>query len=235
MLWKVLGIAHTCTKNDTKNHGVQCVKVYSYVVRYDDGSAPNPFWDYCTLAICKPAIRRVAQPGSWIVGTGSKENVGNNRLIYAMKVTQALPLEEYGKDHRFTCKIPNNEDSIKKLGDNLYYKDCQGEIRQRFPSVHSYKNAENPRTKSKDLRGKNARISSSGSYWYFGSNAPNIPNNLASIVKKGQGHKCNSKPPVIEDFLEWINSMKPGIHGNPCGNFMCNTRQERKCQNAKSC
>jgi len=37
--------------------------LYSYTVRYDDGAAPNPFNGMCTLAICKPAIRRTAAPG----------------------------------------------------------------------------------------------------------------------------------------------------------------------------
>ncbi len=49
--------------------------IYSYVLRYDDGVAPNPFFGFCTLAVCKPVIRRKAQVGDWIIGTGSKENV----------------------------------------------------------------------------------------------------------------------------------------------------------------
>ena len=47
-------------------------KIYSYVLRIDDGAAPNPFWGLCTLTICKPAIRRNAQIADWIIGTGSK-------------------------------------------------------------------------------------------------------------------------------------------------------------------
>ena len=43
--------------------------LFSYVLRYDDGAAPNPFWGTCTLAICKPAIRRKANLGDWVVGT----------------------------------------------------------------------------------------------------------------------------------------------------------------------
>lgn len=70
-------------------------RLYSYVLRVDDGAAPNPYWGTCTLTICKPDIRRCAQVGDWIVGTGSK-NVrlkdGNkydfsDDVVYAMKVT----------------------------------------------------------------------------------------------------------------------------------------------------
>ena len=46
--------------------------IYSYVVARDYGFAPNPFYGCCTLATCKPIIRRMAQVGDWVIGTGSK-------------------------------------------------------------------------------------------------------------------------------------------------------------------
>ncbi|MBC6697349.1 Nmad2 family putative nucleotide modification protein [Hymenobacter puniceus] len=48
--------------------------LYSYVLRFDTGDAPNPYGGVCTLAVCKPAIRRTAQIGDWILGTGSKNS-----------------------------------------------------------------------------------------------------------------------------------------------------------------
>lgn len=39
------------------------MNIYSYVLRTDDGAAPNPFWGTCTLTICKPVIRRTAHIG----------------------------------------------------------------------------------------------------------------------------------------------------------------------------
>ena len=77
------------------------MKIYSYVVRYDSGFAPNPFGKYCTLATCKPRIRKKAQIGDWVIGTGSVENVGNNKLMYAMKVKEIKSFEQYWKDNRF--------------------------------------------------------------------------------------------------------------------------------------
>ena len=32
------------------------MKLYTYCIPYDSGAAPNPFWETCTLAICKPVI-----------------------------------------------------------------------------------------------------------------------------------------------------------------------------------
>jgi hypothetical protein len=32
--------------------------LYSYVVRWDHGFAPNPFYETCTVATCKPYIAK---------------------------------------------------------------------------------------------------------------------------------------------------------------------------------
>lgn len=40
-------------------------QIYSYVLRYDDGVAPNPYGGVCTLAICKPVIRKKPK---WVIG-----------------------------------------------------------------------------------------------------------------------------------------------------------------------
>jgi hypothetical protein len=60
--------------------------LYSYCILQDNGSAPNPFWGTCTLAICKPKIRKSAEVGDWLAGTGSSKNGFQNQLVYAMKV-----------------------------------------------------------------------------------------------------------------------------------------------------
>lgn len=191
------------------------MKIYSYVVVYDTGFAPNPFWRYCTLATCKPKIRRKAKKGDWIIGTGSVSNVGNNKLIFAMKVTEKMSLEDYGSDKRFAKKIPGGGPK-REMGDNIYYRDKNGEMRQRFPSMHSYRNRENPETKDHDLKGKNALISNARNFYYFGRNATEIPNNLSCLIKRGPGHKCNFSLQVIDRFLHWIQGKKPGINGGPC-------------------
>ena len=72
--------------------------LFSYCLPYDLGSAPNPFWGRCTLAICKPCIRQTAKIGDWVVGTGSATSpLRNNAIsvVYAMQVTEKLSMEEY--------------------------------------------------------------------------------------------------------------------------------------------
>jgi len=48
-----------------------------------------------------PQIRKSANVGDWIVGTGSKRNVGSEELIYAMEITEKVPFEKYANDERF--------------------------------------------------------------------------------------------------------------------------------------
>ncbi len=84
-------------------------RLFSYVVHHDVGFAPCAAGRYCTLAVCKysksgrPNVVELAQPGDWIVGTGGsdKKSAGHGRMVYAMKVTEKLPLQQYVRDRRF--------------------------------------------------------------------------------------------------------------------------------------
>lgn len=44
------------------------MKYFFYILKHDSGFAPNPFYGFCTLATCKPEIRKQAEVGDWIVG-----------------------------------------------------------------------------------------------------------------------------------------------------------------------
>jgi hypothetical protein len=87
--------------------------LYTYALVVDDGAAPNPYGGVCTLTICKPAIRRTAQVGDWIVGFGSKKGpngVGRSwDIIYAMQVSNKLSYEQYDEHCRrnLRAKLPD--------------------------------------------------------------------------------------------------------------------------------
>src|SRR5450759_4031334 len=69
--------------------------LFSYTIPIDDGAAPNPFCGMCSLAICKPAIRRVAKQGDWVAGLGSRNAPSGDlgaHLVYAMCVEEVLTL-----------------------------------------------------------------------------------------------------------------------------------------------
>lgn len=84
-------------------------KLYSYVVDHDLGFAPNPFGGFCTLAKCKYGsakkrnIVELAEEGDWIAGTGGadqKKSAGHGKLVYAMRVDEVVPLDDYCEAHQ---------------------------------------------------------------------------------------------------------------------------------------
>lgn len=100
--------------------------IFAYVVEHDIGFAPNPFFGVCTLAACKPRIRRAADIDDWVVGVGGKEGKTDNphrgRLVYAMKVDEKLTFDQYWNDERFLVKRPSFKGSlVQAQGDNAYH------------------------------------------------------------------------------------------------------------------
>jgi hypothetical protein len=52
------------------------MKLLSYIIKYDTGFVPNPFWDYCTLAVCTHNhINAQLERGDWILGHSDKANL----------------------------------------------------------------------------------------------------------------------------------------------------------------
>src|SRR5919108_5570060 len=130
------------------------MKLYSYVLRYDGGAAPNPYWGICTLVICKSVIRRTAEIGDWIVGLGSANSpIGDisTRLVYAMKVTDKLTLREYDQFCKtyLPKKIPQwqSADERLRMGDCIYQYG-PGENPEMRLAVHS------DRERKRDLSGE---------------------------------------------------------------------------------
>jgi hypothetical protein len=176
--------------------------LFAYVLRYDDGAAPNPFWGRCTLAICKPAIRRKANVGDWVVGTGSKHSpVGDisGQMVYAMKVTQKMSLREYDEYCRAKMmrKIPKwfTGKFKQRMGDCIYdYTNGQPPILR--PSVHKELN------RKRDLGGQSVLLSTA--FYYFGDKPVPLPPTLHPIVKRNQGHKRIKSEFLIKSFEEWV-------------------------------
>jgi hypothetical protein len=124
------------------------MKVYSYVVAHDTGFAPNPFFGYCTLACCKPQIRKTAKVGDWVVGLTPKAD--GNRIVCFMRVDEGITFDEYWSDLRFRQKRPRyNVEVVQKCGDNIYEPRGRGKYRQlRF--THSKGACEDRRRKEDD-------------------------------------------------------------------------------------
>lgn len=192
------------------------VVIRSYIMTADTGFAPNPFWGYCTLATCKPDIRRAAKIGEYIVGVSGRTleercGIAPLKLIYVMRVDEVLTFDEYSKDRRFERKVPSYG-KINERGDNIYFlEDGKWYIR---PSYHY---EDRPETWRKDLCGKRVLVSYKRSFYYFGSEAEKIPDEFHGILKKSGPSHRRSEGDLARRFIQWIKrEFEPGIIGEPC-------------------
>jgi hypothetical protein len=190
-------------------------RLFTYTIPIDDGAAPNPFRGMCSLAICKPGIRRTAKKGEWVAGLGSKTAPSGDlsqRLVYAMLVDEVLSLEDYDKraPTDWPHRIPNagSADLSERLGDCIY--DFSNGTPVQRPGVHG------PINFDTDLGGKNVLVSRD--FYYFGSRAIRLPNDLLPICHQTQGHKSKANAPYFERFVTWLrgkNLTRGQIYGWP--------------------
>ena len=186
--------------------------LYSYIVAYDDGFAPNPFHGVCTVACCKPKIRKVAKRGDYIVGLGPSRS--GNRVVFAMRVDETLEFEDYWHDERFHAKRPDRgAGGIQALGDNIYHRNEAGEWQQE-PSNHSHKDGRQSQFHTRrDIGGENVLIGQDFIYW--GADGPPLPANLSGLIVR-RGHRSRSNDKLIPDFIDWFNSFEErGILASP--------------------
>ena len=181
------------------------MKLYSYTLRYDDGAAPNPFWGICTLTIRKPAIRLAAEVDDWIVGLGPANSpIGDisDHVVYAMKVTSKMTLEEYDQ----FCKtfVPKKKpdwrsrDYRLRMGDCIYNYVAGSEPKMRT-GVHTEEN------KEKDLSGLYALVSKQ--FYYFGNRPVRLPDDLRLIMPTEQGHGSDGDQAHLDLFVNWIEGL----------------------------
>lgn len=208
------------------------MKLYTYCLRWDDGAAPNPFWGICTLAICKPAIRRTARKGDWVVGLGSVNSpVGDisGSVVYAMRVSDVRSL--WGYDilcrSKYEGKIPDwsSSDFMRRVGDCIY---DYGE--EQPPKMRKGVHGEGHR--KRDLSGVNALISDH--FYYFGDKPVELPSHLMALIHSQQAHKVDLNQKYVEPFLKWIESLgyAPNkLYGEP----QMKSQFERDCDIRSNC
>ncbi len=153
--------------------------LFSYVVRYDIGFAPNPFHGWCSLGTCHEDFRGRVSIGDWVVGTGSARKGLGGRLVYAMRVEEIVTFDQYWNDERFTEKRPVRRGSMRqRYGDNIYHRDENGRWVQ-VDSRHSHDDGSpNVGHIMKDTSADAVLLSRD--YVYFGRAAPEIPERFRS-------------------------------------------------------
>jgi len=159
------------------------MRLFSYKLQVDSGFAPNPFWEVLTLATCKPQIRKSKQIGDWIAGFTSKalcgDNVGHERLIFLMRVTDKLSISQYFSHPDFQLKIPDltRKEFVYQAGDNIYKPQDNG-FMQLTNRNHTLDDI------THDVSGKFVLFSTQ--FHYFGKNPIRIPKHLRPTIPKGQ-------------------------------------------------
>lgn len=200
-------------------------RLFTYKVMFDGGTAPNPFGGVCTLAICKPAIRRVAKKGDLIVGLAP----GNEgRIVYCMQVTDKKSWKDYivlctsnaasnqyfeyaGLSH----KVPKSETD---QGDCIWRNaDLYEEVR---PSHSQHAGEDDFQHDVKN--GESVLLSTK--FWYFGSGNQfdvRLPDDLRQIIP-GRGHRSSGNQTFRDYFVRIFNETlrvhaisEYGVYGNP--------------------
>lgn len=154
--------------------------LFAYAITRDFGFAPNPFHGVCTLATCKPDIRKAARVGDWVLGIGGcNMRSAARKCILLMKVTEKMDFQHYWDDPTFNLKKPlRNGSRVQMLGDNIYHKDQAGNWIQE-DSHHSNPDGSPNSSNLKRDTEKSDTVLISNYFLYFGDAA--IPIDLDSI------------------------------------------------------
>lgn len=187
--------------------------LYSYVITRDYGFAPNPFWNVCSLATCKPQIRERASRGDWIAGFGGANTGVARRMVFLMQVDEICTFDEYWEDPRFFVKRPCFNGNYQQCyGDNIYHH--IGNEWMQENSHHSYVDSVNQNNLIHDTRID--RVLLSFNYWYFGEEAIKIPEEFKEVIATGRAYKKIQNAAICTDIINWVSDhYKMGQHGLP--------------------
>ncbi|WP_226102426.1 hypothetical protein [Dickeya oryzae] len=207
------------------------MQLFSYKMTHDTGFAPNPFGETLTLSTCKPRFRLSKQVGQWIAGFTSAaltgEPVGEERLVYLMRIGEKILIRDYYYDPRFLNKRPG-ETAEGRCGDNIY---CP--VIPTATDDEHFELIANPHHNEGDKK-----IDTSGRYvliadefYYFGKNALVIPAELCPAIPRSQSaHGRLTTGEQVVRFIDYIrHHYSPGRHSwptcwrddeasSPCGN-----------------
>lgn len=189
------------------------MRLFSYVVARDYGFAPNPFFGTCTLATCKPLIRKAAEVGDLVLGTGSKSDGRERSVVFAMRITETMSFNKYWRDGRFRCKRPNLSGSRKQaFGDNIYYQVSHRDWVQANSHHSRVDGSANRNNVRRDTSANKVLLSND--FLYFGGHGPSLPDRF-DVCKRGPGHRCNFPSRVVASLDSWLREQGQGFNASP--------------------
>ena len=190
------------------------MKYYTYVIPRDFGFAPNPYFGYCTLATCKPRIRKSAQKGDWIAAYGAANTKLREKLVMLMRVEEILTFDEYWIDERFKKKRPAfNRGMSSAYGDNIYHH-VDGIWTQELSHHSMMDGSINYANLKKDTQTNRVLVATE--FYYFGNNAVSVPRKHDSLIGRGRNHRVCCDEDKIGEFVNMVSkNYNIGINGIP--------------------
>ena len=193
------------------------MRLFSYKLTTDCGFAPNPFFGTLTLACCKPEIRENRNVGDYVAGFTSKaldgSEVGEEKLIYFMKITGKIPFSKYWADPKYQSKKPDlaSPDLSHQIGDNIY---------EPVPHSTKFNQLPNKRHCETDMETdlKSLHVLISTDFYYFGASAIPLPEELRPSLPKGQsgqGYETKDEG-KINNLIEYLEqNYSKGVLNHP--------------------
>ena len=181
------------------------MRIYTYVIATDRGSAPNYDPPCTTLAICKPRIRHGAESGDLVLAfTGSNLSPEPHSVCWAGIVTEKMSFSEYWTDKRFATKKPG----ASATPDNIYKPTPHG-LQQVPNSSHG------PDHVPTDLGGQFVLIFART--WIFGASGPILPERFGLRMTGGRrNHRTRYIPDAqAKALIQWLNEHSPVTHPAP--------------------
>ena len=206
-------------------------RLFSYVVAWDGGFAPNPFHGWCTLACCKPKVRKAARAGDLIVGLSRR----CERLIYIMRIGEKLTFDQYWRDLRFEKKKPAGFEQdkpdwsrhrVEKNGDSIYEPDGIGGFRQ-LKSAHWDHGTDRESGSAKDHDTSADAVHVSRDFVYYGGEGPELEVEL-SFLFVTRGHRCHFTPEQVAVVSRYFDQLPRGRRGEPTRWLKYEARKARR-------
>lgn len=197
-------------------------RLYIYAITRDYGFAPNPFFGLCTLATCKPRIRKQARVGDWILGVGGAGlRKHAKKAIFLMRVSEKITFQNYWEDSRFANKKPlRNGSRVRMVGDNIYHKDKDGNWLQEDSHHSNEDGTTNQYNLTRDT-GKTSFVLVSDCFIYFGSESKEVDLDRLDYRRIRDFRKLElNKHPLafqyLRNFVDANGRLKNMILGDPC-------------------
>lgn len=193
------------------------IRIFVYKMTCDNGGAPCVNRGMLSLAICKPMIRNGANDEDWIIGFGSKKELGE-RLIYIAKICAKKSWRDYSREF---ARRP----------------DCIYKIHQNGFAIRHGAAFHNDGTQLNHDLGKkyDHHVLLSRNFRYFGKEGDisykmDFPKIKALVEDLRRGHRVNYSANLFKDLLELQSSvwskfqdkMKIGIPSQGDATKLCN-------------